>query len=32
LVGQKGFRLVEQENRSLPTGKALWLGVFVQRR
>jgi hypothetical protein len=32
LLGQKGFRLVEEENRSLPAGKALWLGVFVQSR
>jgi hypothetical protein len=32
LLGLKGFRLVEQENRSLPAGKALWLGVFVQNR
>ena len=32
LLGPKGFQLVEQENRSLPAGKALWLGVFVQSR
>ena len=32
LLGQKGFRLVEEENRSWPAGKALWLGVFVQSR
>jgi hypothetical protein len=32
LLGQKGFRLVEQENRSLPGGKALWLGVFIHSR
>ena len=31
LLGQKGFQLVEQENRSLPAGKALWLGVFAER-
>jgi hypothetical protein len=29
LMGLKGFRLVEQESRSLPAGKALWLGVFI---
>lgn len=28
LLAQKGFQLIEQENRSLPGGKALWLGVF----
>jgi SAM-dependent methyltransferase len=32
LLGQKGFQLVEQENRSLPAGKALWLGVFARRQ
>jgi threonine dehydrogenase-like Zn-dependent dehydrogenase len=32
LLGLKGFRLVDQENRSLPSGKALWLGVFVRSR
>jgi hypothetical protein len=32
LLGQNGFRLVEQESRSLPAGKALWLGVFAQIR
>jgi SAM-dependent methyltransferase len=32
LLGQKGFQLVEQENRSLPAGKALWLGVFAQKQ
>ena len=32
VLEDKGFRLVEQENRSLPAGKALWLGVFVQSR
>ena len=26
LLAQEGFQLVEQENRSLPAGKALWLG------
>jgi SAM-dependent methyltransferase len=31
LLGQKGFELVEQENRSVPAGKALWLGVFAKR-
>ena len=30
LLGQKGFRLVEQETRSLPSRKALWLGFFAQ--
>ena len=29
LLNQKGFRLVEQETRTLPAGKALWLGVFA---
>jgi hypothetical protein len=32
LLGQKGFRRVEQEIRSLPAGKALWFGVFAQPR
>ena len=32
LLGLKGFRLVEEENRSLPSGKALWLGVFAQSK
>lgn len=32
LLGQKGFELVEQEKRSLPAGKALWLGVFATRK
>ncbi len=31
LMKLKGFCLVEQESRSLPAGKALWLGVFVPR-
>jgi hypothetical protein len=26
----KGFQLIEHENRSLPAGKALWLGVFAR--
>jgi len=30
LMEQKGFRLVEQEYRSLPAGKGFWLGVFAQ--
>jgi SAM-dependent methyltransferase len=30
LLEQKGFHLVDQENRSLPAGKALWLGVFAK--
>lgn len=32
LLGLKEFRFVEQEKRSLPAGKALWLGVFVPSR
>jgi len=32
LLGQKGFQLVEQETRSLPAGKALWLGVFTKKQ
>jgi threonine dehydrogenase-like Zn-dependent dehydrogenase len=27
---RKGFQLVDQENRSLPAGKGLWLGVFAK--
>ena len=30
VLEQKGFQLVEQETRSLPAGKALWLGVFAK--
>ena len=30
-LGAKGFQLVEQRTRSLPAGKALWLGVFMQK-
>jgi SAM-dependent methyltransferase len=30
LLEKKGFQVVEQENRSLPAGKALWLGVFAR--
>jgi len=30
LLARKGFQLVEQENRSLPGGKSLWLGVFAK--
>jgi hypothetical protein len=30
LLAQKGFRLVDEESRSLPAGKGLWFGVFVQ--
>lgn len=30
LLARKGFHPVEQETRSLPAGKALWLGVFAQ--
>ncbi|MGH9663621.1 MAG: class I SAM-dependent methyltransferase [Bryobacteraceae bacterium] len=30
LLEQKGFQLVEQENRPLSAGKALWLGVFAK--
>ena len=29
LLEQRGFRIIEHEHRSLPAGKALWLGVFV---
>jgi len=32
VLRQKGFQLVEQETRSLPAGKALWLGVFTARQ
>jgi hypothetical protein len=32
LLAQKGFQRVEQESRSLPDGKALWLGVFAHSR
>jgi methyltransferase family protein len=28
---EKGFRLLEQEQRSLPSGKALWLGICARR-
>lgn len=27
----KGFKLVEQQTRSLPAGKALWFGVFMRK-
>jgi hypothetical protein len=30
LLEQKGFQIVERETRSLPAGKALWLGVFAK--
>ena len=30
LLESKGFRLIEQDYRSLPAGNALWLGVFTQ--
>lgn len=30
-LSQKNFELVEQQTRSLPAGKALWLGVFMQK-
>jgi hypothetical protein len=30
LVEQQGFQLVEQERRSVPGGKALWLGIFAR--
>jgi hypothetical protein len=30
LLRLKGFQLVEQEHRSLPAGKALWLGIFAR--
>ena len=29
-LGRKGFQLVTQETRSLPAGKALWLGIFAK--
>jgi hypothetical protein len=32
LAGAEGFQLVEQENRSVPAGKALWRGVFAKRQ
>jgi SAM-dependent methyltransferase len=32
LLLQAGFQLIEQENRSLPGGKAFWLGVFSQNQ
>jgi hypothetical protein len=32
LLRQKGFELVEQQERPLPAGKTLWLGVFAQSR
>jgi hypothetical protein len=32
LLAQKGFQLIEQQDRSLPSGKALWLGVFAKSR
>jgi SAM-dependent methyltransferase len=32
LLGQKRFQLVAQDNRSVPAGKALWLGVFAKRQ
>jgi len=28
-VGEKGFRLFHQEQRSLSTGKTFWLGIFA---
>jgi len=31
LLEQKGFRLIEQENRSVPAGKVLWFGLFAGR-
>ncbi len=30
LLRQKGFQLLGQESRTLPAGKALWLGVFAK--
>ena len=29
VVEKRGFQLVKEELRPLPTGKALWLGVFA---
>jgi hypothetical protein len=31
LLMQNGLELVEQEERLLPAGKALWLGAFAYR-
>ena len=30
-LDERGFDLMEQEDRPLPTGKALWLGIFARR-
>jgi hypothetical protein len=30
LLEQRGFQLVEEEDRPLPAGKTLWLGVFAE--
>ena len=30
VLGLRGFELVEREYRPLPSGKALWLGVFAR--
>lgn len=30
-LSEKGFELVGEQTRSLPAGKALWLGVFMQK-
>ena len=30
-LSQMGFELIEQQTRSIPAGKALWLGVFMQK-
>lgn len=30
LLEQKGFQLIAHETRSLPAGKALWLGIFAK--
>lgn len=32
LVMGEGFRMVGEENRPLPAGKALWLGIFARER
>jgi hypothetical protein len=29
VMEQKGFHLVEQDHRTSPAGKTLWLGVFA---
>jgi hypothetical protein len=31
MLDEKGFHLIHQEQRPLPSGKALWLGIFAHR-